>query len=293
MKCEIERKMRLVIYADILFLVNFVMDGLALYVCKKVLSFDVKLWRIILSSAVGGVYGVASELVTLPEPFSMFAVACGMVAVAFGIRSISAFFKALLLFYTASMLFGGIMTFLQNAFYSYRNAELFANGIDLKLFLIISVICVVFTVTAGRIFRAYAVRKSVKAELSLPNGRKITVTLLCDSGNTLRDPYSDKPVLVVKADVIRRLLGDDATTLLDDCDERSALLATKYKLRYISAKTVVGGAVLPVFGVISVALFSKKGKANAVSAVVATDVFSSSDYAGFDGILPYSLIWSG
>lgn len=46
-------------------------------------------------------------------------------------------------------------------------------------------------------------------------GKKISLMALLDTGNTLRDPVSGIPVMVVDSDVAEKLLGLDADALLD------------------------------------------------------------------------------
>lgn len=49
-------------------------------------------------------------------------------------------------------------------------------------------------------------KELVSVDLSF-KGKKLSLTAMCDSGNTLRDPLTGKPVLVVGADVAQHLTG--------------------------------------------------------------------------------------
>ena len=46
----------------------------------------------------------------------------------------------------------------------------------------------------------------VPVDLSF-GGKKLSLTAMCDSGNTLRDPLTGKPVLIIGADVAQQLTG--------------------------------------------------------------------------------------
>ena len=52
--------MKQTLYGDVLFLVNFSMDFLTLYITALILHRSVKKRRFVLSAAIGGVYGVAA-----------------------------------------------------------------------------------------------------------------------------------------------------------------------------------------------------------------------------------------
>ena len=48
--------MQIDVYADVLFLINFSMDYLCLYITARVLHRKMTLWRILSASALGGIY---------------------------------------------------------------------------------------------------------------------------------------------------------------------------------------------------------------------------------------------
>jgi stage II sporulation protein GA (sporulation sigma-E factor processing peptidase) len=54
-----------VVYADLLFLVNFSMDFLCLFVSARLLRREVRMWRLLLSASAGGVYSVVLLFIPL------------------------------------------------------------------------------------------------------------------------------------------------------------------------------------------------------------------------------------
>ncbi|MBQ8404697.1 MAG: sigma-E processing peptidase SpoIIGA, partial [Clostridia bacterium] len=48
------------IYGDVLFIINFSMDFIALFICGKIMHFRMNPWRMALAATLGGVYGVAA-----------------------------------------------------------------------------------------------------------------------------------------------------------------------------------------------------------------------------------------
>ena len=53
------------VYADLLFLVNFSMDFLCLYLSVKLLHLPRARWRMLLAAALGGVYSVVALLLSV------------------------------------------------------------------------------------------------------------------------------------------------------------------------------------------------------------------------------------
>ena len=101
------------IYGDVLFLINFSMDFLSLYIAGKIMHFKMSAWRVILGASVGAVYGVCSLLFDLGALFNNVITVLVMVmmcAIAFRFGSFRNFAATAALFCGISMLIGGIMT---------------------------------------------------------------------------------------------------------------------------------------------------------------------------------------
>ena len=87
-------KMTQIVYADLLFLVNFSMDLLCFFVTGRLLHKDTRMWRMIVASALGGVYSVAVlflPLGTLTAVLLDLLFCAFMCLCAFGIKNGGAF----------------------------------------------------------------------------------------------------------------------------------------------------------------------------------------------------------
>lgn len=276
----------MIIYADVLFLINFIMDFMSLYVCSKVLDMRMKKRSILLGAFLGAAYAFGGLYINFPEPVSAIVASILMCYAAFGKRKISVFIKTIVLFYTTAMLFGGIITFFYNILYEYRNIIFFANGIKNWMFFAISGIVFVIVIAVSRIFRTYMYKKSVCVEVCIDNKTRL-FNLMCDTGNLLRDPYTDLPVIVVKAECLDKMLGRDGIHRQPEKAQSEKVL--KYKLRYIPVKTAAGKALLPALKADSTYIFNKHGKKNEIQTVLACDAVSGSSYGDYDGLIPYLL----
>ena len=101
--------MKQTLYGDVLFLVNFSMDFLTLYITALILHRSVKKRRFVLSAAIGGVYGVAACFMGGALIFRIavnIAVSVLMCCIVFGEKPLA----PCALFYGTGCLLGGVMT---------------------------------------------------------------------------------------------------------------------------------------------------------------------------------------
>ena len=264
----------LILYADVLFAINFSMDFLALFFTSALLHIKFKKTRIIVGSLFGAVYGLIQVFINMNLIIKLTVstlIAIVMVTVSFqGLRLKRIFFVSLTYLFV-SMTLGGIMTLLYTFFNSilaeflnkYTNEETY-NGA--RIFVIIAL-----TAIAALIFsRILAKKKSVKAvkvEVFL-DGEKFTLSGLCDTGNLLTEPFSGKCVVLVP----------DKSVMGKAIDEMNDL-----RKKYIPYKDITGTGMLK--GVIPDKIFIDD---NLVSAVVATS--KSGDFSGYEALVPGALL---
>lgn len=189
-----------VIYPDVAFALNALLDGLVLR-CTMVLMGHPARWRRIIPAAViGGLYGALAILPPLwllaSFPGKILA-ACAMVALVYGRGPL--YLRCCLLFFLVSGSLSGAVTAVTALF---RTA-----GHPLVIFLTSGLLCA-FTLTV--VFRASARAavegKVVRAAVSW-GGRTVHLRLLRDTGNTLLDPATGKVICVVEEKALEPLLN--------------------------------------------------------------------------------------
>lgn len=190
------------VYADLLFLINFSMDFLCLFLVARLLSRPFSLLRVVLSSTFGGLYSVVS-LFSPIETWGWFfdIIFCiFMCLIAFFRRKegIGSLVLSSAVFFLASMLLGGIMTAIFNLM-NRANPPLDSftddQGMPLWLFALVAALASAITWIGGRFLRRRAQIPAAQVEIRLGN-RKAVIHAMCDSGNLLRDSISGKPVIV-------------------------------------------------------------------------------------------------
>lgn len=279
------------IYGDVLFIINFSMDFLSLYITGKIMKIKPRAWRMILSASVGGIYGVASLFFYMNGVFVMMLnIVCAilMCFIAFFKGKIAQVLLSGAVFYGVGMLLGGIMTLIYSKLGKYTGyisiggsiATVFGE-IPLWLFAVLACISAVITFFLGRIFKS---KQSVtSAEVMIRFGEKTAIIeCLVDSGNLLCEPISGTPVIFISvnaADIVpERLLcvmrEGGATFDID----------IMKKIRFVPTSSL-GGEKMTVCAVPD----SCTVKGEERRALIAVD-YSNTNFGGYNGLVPGSLL---
>ena len=193
-----------VIYIDTLFLLNALVDYLLLLAAARLVGEPLRRWRFALGAGLGGVYAVAiflPGLSFLAHPLCRLASAALMMVVSYG--GSRRLLRQGLLFVALTCAFGGgvvAIGLLGGTGLSLGNG-VFYSALDLKVVLLSAAVCYgVLTL----VFRRLAQHSAANGELvpvRLRLGeRMVDLTALVDTGNTLTDPVSGRPVVVAEGE---------------------------------------------------------------------------------------------
>ncbi len=181
----------MIIYVDLLFILNIILDFILLMSVSVILTRNAKLKRIILGSLMGGV----STLLLFVKINGLFLFSLKillgilMVIITFGYKNIKYTFNNLFYLLTTSFSVGGVLyLFIDNNFYNY-------------LFLIIAFIIVCFFyIKQIRSFKNnYSNYYSVDIYLK---EKKISLIGYLDTGNKLYDNYKHRPIILIDKKII-------------------------------------------------------------------------------------------
>ena len=199
----------MVIYADILFLLNAFISYVCLLSTALVLHAPLKRVRFLLASLLGGFYAL-SVLVTIPvlaNTFLKFAVCIGIIFTAFGKLKLRQLLVHTLFFLLMNVILAGVVLLLSRFnsrdFYS----DMYAVYINLSPLMLITCLALcyalvlVFTKLISKRLQKNTVFK-VKVHFA---GECTTLFGFCDSGNHLTEPFSALPVCIVKENRVQGL----------------------------------------------------------------------------------------
>ncbi len=202
------------IYLDIIFLENILMNYIILFATLVIVKSKAKhlQLRLIISSVIGSIYAIIVYLNIFKIYSNIIAkiiLSIVMVYVAFGATNIKKLLKDLLVFYLVSFIFGGctisLIYFLKPENVKMKNG-VFVGTYPIKVALIAGVIAFVITQVA------FKINKNKLGDVTLLNvelflGEKsIMVKAFLDSGNLLKDPISNYPVIVVEQKELEKLI---------------------------------------------------------------------------------------
>lgn len=213
--------MPLVVYIDLLFLMNLLIDGSLLLVTAWMRKQQIILWRLALSATVGAMYVVMMFLPELSFLYTFlvkFLFSVAMLWIAFGFRSLQNYLRNMGAFYIVNFAAaGGILGvhyLLQDSGEIWSGIWYSASGglsFSLKIgavFILICFFAVLFWFKRVIDSRQRQERiHSFLAELEVRvEETTITCTGLIDTGNQLSDPLSRLPVTVMEASLWERVL---------------------------------------------------------------------------------------
>jgi stage II sporulation protein GA (sporulation sigma-E factor processing peptidase) len=262
------------LYADVLFAINFSMDFLSLFICSIILHKKAERKRIIMASLIGALYGVIDVVFSKSQLLSLLfcvLISILMCLISFFEKSIKRILITILVYWGVSASLGGVMSLLYSLlnrlFYdiikSYSSVSIY-NG---SRFFIIASLTAVVSIIVSRIFTSKKDVKAIEIKIIYENC-VYKIQALCDSGNLLVEPISQKPVILVAE---KTRMGKVLASKED-----------KYK-RYIPYKDVGGEGILK--GAIPDKVYVGD---NLVDAIVAP--IKHNDFAGYDALVPRALI---
>lgn len=188
------------LYVDSLFLVNFVMNLYVLLLVNRRLFRTATRKRLVAGAAVGAIGYLLPFF--LPGPvllryvIGMIPGTLAMVFVVFRIKTVGGFLRVMEGVLMYSFLMGGFMVFLKRVL----RLEQYLPGI----WGILGVGALIYMVMSYRMEKKTQNRDFCKAVL-IQNGNRITVNALVDSGNSLVEPISGKPVAIIEKDIAAKL----------------------------------------------------------------------------------------
>ena len=272
--------METVLYADVLFLINFSMDYLSLYAASRLLSLPTKTVKMLIGAALGGIYGVLSVLFFwqgIGGAVLTFLVSCGIVLLTFGsCDSLRGFFRAVFSVWGIGALIGGFMTLFSGMF---RTDAVYTSGTDIPAAVFAVILFV--RLAARRGGRGYA-------EISFVYGENTyTGRALIDSGNLLTDPISGLPVVLIRASDARTFAGNEVDGKF--AGVVSGGIGLSPGVRAVPMRGVADTRIL--YGFLCDNLRIRQGKRTMCrSAVICVDRQSVTGYGGCGALLPSVLL---
>ena len=208
-----------VVYIDVLFVINFFITFFLLSATARITKKRAATARLILSSVLGGLYSLII-LVDLPLAVSVLlklAVSAVLLLAAFHFDRLGGFFSAYALFYFMNFVFlgliYGIALAVKTPYIHLSNGTVYLN-IGARGLLVSAFIAYLASCVAVRLYNRRLAAGEVLPITVENGGRSVSLFALTDTGNKLREPFSDSPVIVADAAKFEELFDPEKTRII-------------------------------------------------------------------------------
>ena len=197
-----------VVYIDLLFLLNLIANYLLLLAAGRMSGAVLRRWRIGLGAAAGALYAV---LVFLPGlewlAFWLCKMACGVLKALIAYGGERYLLRVTVFFFGASAALAGAVLGLEMLGSVSLTLEhgVFYSKLDIRLLLLLFVACYFVLSLFFRRTGRYSGRELVRLEVTLDRGT-VSLTALVDTGHSLTDTATNRPVVVAEAQALSGLL---------------------------------------------------------------------------------------
>lgn len=237
------------IYIDVLLGTNIIINYFILLAVSKVTKVKTRVVKIILGSCFSA---LCSLVILAPDfPFLInlivkLVISIAIILISFDYYSISQLIKNIALFYLISFGFCGVMLF----FWFITPQQIVVNN-SIVYFNISPVLMVITTILSYLIIRIInKITEKQNSILEICKVKVINNDKFCqfyakvDTGNTLCEPFSNIPVIVVNEEAIKIVAEDEFNKLLNATNTE---YIPKNHYRLIPFNSIGGNGLLPAF----------------------------------------------
>ena len=191
------------IYIDLLILFNTLFDFVLFYSVNYILKRNCGLFRMLLTSILGNVSLLLLGIDGIVFVFLKLLIAVVLNVICFGYRDFRYLIKNVTYFYLMSMLMGGVVYFFDSQFMWGESGLLSVkNGLFKYLIIvIISILCIYFY-----LFKFKDIKNNYSSYYNcfiyLDNDNYLKLSGFLDTGNKLKDPYSNKNIVLINRNVL-------------------------------------------------------------------------------------------
>lgn len=259
----------MVVYIDILILVNFIVDYFLLLLAACFLQKKPRLWRLIIGAMAGGIF---SLYIFLPQSNFIFqsliqVIMCAILClITFGFGDVKSFFRGVAVLFAVNFAYSGAMIAIWLLFKPYgmviNNSIVYFN--ISPLFLILFSVIGYFVAVVFKKLLKKNFSQNTYCEITVNcQDRSLTLNGIVDSGNSLNDVFGISQIFITESEIVDTLLYKEKQN--------------PTRIRKIPCSTVAGERLLDGYRIDSAEVlydnkkYSFKNPVLAISAVPLTD----------------------
>lgn len=215
------------IYIDIVLIENLLMNSIILYATSIVLKVKIKAIRLILASLIGAIYSIIAYVSTLEIYTNIllkFILSIIIIYVAYNPQTAKKMWKELMTFYMISFVFGGAafaLIYIVKPQDILMKNGLFLGTYPLKTVMLGAIVAFVLIITVFAIAKNKIAKKDMFCEIKFKlNGKEIGAKAMIDTGNLLKEPITNTPVIVVEHTLLYECVPKEILNNLEDMMRR-------------------------------------------------------------------------
>lgn len=193
------------IYIDIVIIENLIMNYIILCATGIVSKNKIRPLRLIMASLLGAIYSVVAYMKIL-EIYSNIVLkillSVIIVYIAYNPQTVKKLWKTLVMFYLVSFVFGGVafsLIYIIKPQDIIMKNGLFLGTYPLKTIILGAIVAFAIIIIAVKIIRKKFTTKDIICDIEIIlNNKKINTKALIDTGNMLKEPITNTPVVVVE-----------------------------------------------------------------------------------------------
>lgn len=193
------------IYIDVVLIENILMNYIILFTTGLILKIKIKHLRLILASFIGAIYSIIAYMGIL-EIYSSIVLkiilSIIIVYISFNPQNIKKLWKDILIFYMVSFVFGGAafaLIYIVKPQDILMKNGLFLGTYPLKTVLLGAIVAFIIIITAFTVVKTKISKKDMYCQIKIKiNGKYIKAKTMIDTGNMLKEPITNTPVIIVE-----------------------------------------------------------------------------------------------
>lgn len=218
------------------------MNSIIIYATSIILKIKVKLVRILIASAIGSGYAILSYITEMQEYTSIILkgiLAIIMVYISFNPQNMKKMWTQVLIFYLTSFVFGGVALYL--IYFIRPQDALIKNGMFvgeyvLKIIMLGAIVAFIIIKISSKVMKNKMTAKDMFCEIKVKlNGKEIETKAMIDTGNLVKEPITNTPVVIVESSLLKEILPRE---ILDNLENILAgdlsKISEETQLKYIS-----------------------------------------------------------
>lgn len=226
----------MIVYADVVFIENLIINSVILYVTLLIRKVKISIVRILISSTLGSLYAVIS--IKINNNFIMkIILSVLMIAIIYPTKNKKRFLETIILFYLISITAGGSAIAISYLIQDYKISEL--NNLPIISFPILisglgTVVGIILIMATINNLKNRISKKDIFFDVEIYiEDKKEKLKALLDTGNMLKDPLSNKPVMIATKRSLKSIIPEeilDNINLILGGDKIGKLITKRIKL---------------------------------------------------------------